>query len=794
MKKNKKQKSKQLQKTNKNIQKKRKPPVKTQKKKRKTAIKPDFLSSEEKKRQKNINRIAAAVIFVLTFILYANTISYEYVLDDKAVITNNQYTKKGISGIGEILGADIFTGIKASKKDYVAGGRYRPLSLVTFAIEWELSADYEITDASMAQMAQNNVPKAALEKIKKLKGERHSDKEVIKKKIMQIAGNEIPPSKRQFVYGAIEFEGRNPALSHIINILMYAFTGILIFIILNRLFSYISKERLTPRGFNSKFPWYLSVPFITTLIYMVHPLHTEVITNIKGRDEIMVFMFSMITLWFVIRYYESLKIYHLLAAFATFFLAFLSKENAVTYVALIPLTIYFFLPERPVKQNTRVYTAIFSVLVLATILFLIQRYRVIGSFTTEPTQDLMNDPFLYTTFGERYATIFYTLGLYLKLLFYPHPLTFDYYPYHIPIINWLDFRAIIPLLIYLALGAYSVWGLIKKDIIAYGIWFYLITFSIVSNIVFPIGAFLSERFMYISSLGFCLVIAYLLVYKIPDFINQKTKFSLSRNKYMTAVSVFIVLFALAFSLKTIIRNTAWKDEYTLFTTDVKTSPLGAKSNYAAGFAYIEKAKKVEDEAEKMKLFEKGISYLNNALIVHPKYENVLLYMANVYYEIPKDYEKSIENYLKVLELFPTYNKAYNYILWILKNHPKPIPLEYRINTYIQLYRINPNRIEVCFNLGVLYFKEKKEVNKSLKYLQRAAKLNPKNPDVQKLLGVVYGRINRFDKAVTHFEQAALLNPKDANVFKNLAITYQQLGNTEKAQINMQRYNILRQKK
>ena len=56
----------------------------------------------------------------------------------------------------------------------------------------------------------------------------------------------------------------------------------------------------------------------------------------------------------------------------------------------------------------------------------------------------MNNPFLkiegnqWVPFSgaEKMATIFYTLGYYIKLLLVPHPLTHDYYPRHIDIMNW----------------------------------------------------------------------------------------------------------------------------------------------------------------------------------------------------------------------------------------------------------------------------------------------------------------------------------------------------------------------
>src|SRR5688572_4903251 len=69
---------------------------------------------------------------LIAFALYANTITHDYVLDDSGAITNNLFVQKGIQGIPELLTVDLW------HFDNVNLGYYRPLSLVTFALEYEL--------------------------------------------------------------------------------------------------------------------------------------------------------------------------------------------------------------------------------------------------------------------------------------------------------------------------------------------------------------------------------------------------------------------------------------------------------------------------------------------------------------------------------------------------------------------------------------------------------------------------------------------------------------------------------
>ena len=93
----------------------------------------DVKISEAKAGQNNNNKIIA-LIFCFGFILYANTLFNDFALDDKLAITDNEFTKSGFAGIPDILKTDYFTGFYGKKTGYVTGGRYRPLSLVTFAI------------------------------------------------------------------------------------------------------------------------------------------------------------------------------------------------------------------------------------------------------------------------------------------------------------------------------------------------------------------------------------------------------------------------------------------------------------------------------------------------------------------------------------------------------------------------------------------------------------------------------------------------------------------------------------
>jgi protein O-mannosyl-transferase len=640
--------------------------------------------------------LPSMIIVAFTFILYANTITNDYALDDLIVINGNAFTKKGFNGLKEIFSYDSFTGFFGKQKKLVAGGRYRPLSMATFAIEYGIFKDFR------------------------------------------------------------------PGFSHFLNIVFYALTGILLFLILSRL--------IKPHKNKNK-NWYMGIPFIATLIFLAHPVHTEVVANIKGRDEIFALMFSLLTVWLVLLYIEKKKLPHLLLAAISFFLGLLSKENTIMFLLIIPLTIYFFTTV-PLQKNV----VILLPMVIAALLFLYIRFLVLGYLnSSDLPRELLNNPFLDATTSQKYGTILFTLGLYLKLLFFPHPLTHDYNPYQVPLVDLADLRALIPLLlygvlIYLALKLYR-----KKHLVSYSILFYLITLFIVSNIIFTIGTFMNERFIYMPSVGFALIAAWFFVTVLPVYIKNAVQY-----KYILATALILVL--LLFSIATIARNKAWKDDFTLFTTDVKTSVNSTKCNTSAGGKYFEKAQKETDTVLKNQDLQMSEQYLNRAIKIYPGNKNCLLFLGNIDAVYHKDYKGAIGKYLEVIALDGYNENAFNNTLAILNNLDNAKEADYKISICNTLGKVNPNSGELTYVLGKLYGQFKGNLDTAEYFFRRAIEILPDNAAPYKDLGVLYGMQRKYDKAIAVFKKAAELDPKDEQVRQNLAITYQMIEQTKNASL------------
>lgn len=634
------------------------------------------------KKTKTVYALIAAVCFVL----YANTLGNEYALDDAIAITSNSFTKSGFAGIPDLFNYDTFTGFFGTTKELVAGGRYRPLSLVTFAIEWQLF-------------------------------------------------------------------GENPGVSHFINILLYALTGIILWQLL---------LRLRPDESNV---WFLSLPLVVVLLFLAHPLHTEVVANIKGRDDIMALLGSLLAWKYSLDYLDGKGFKYGLYSGLALFGGLLSKENAITFLAVIPMAHYFF-TEKSIPKIAKNWIP----LILGAVVFLALRYAVIGFPKTEVATELMNNPFLGMSGSEKFATIIYTLGIYLKLLFFPHPLTYDYYPYHIPITGLSDLRFILSAVLYVALGVFALIRLPKKDAISFGILYFFATMTIVSNLFFPIGVFMNERFAYMSSVGWALVVGVLLIDRLPGLLK-----SASGGK----VPQYLLIAVLAgFSIKTIARNPNWKNDFTLFQHDVKISKNSAKSNVTAGGSLIDAADLVRDPQQQKSMYQEAIGYLDKALEIHPDYVDALLLRGNAQYKLYQDEKGTLEYYFRILDIAPeNVNVPRN--IQVVMNGSKDYAL--KAQAYERYLTYQPNNFDMLILLGQVYGRNLNQMDKALNAFERAVQVNPNDVRGYKNLGTVYGIQERYQEAIDVLLKAEEIAPRDAEVITNLAITYKRLGNDERSQ-------------
>lgn len=596
--------------------------------------------------------IPSLLLLALSFALYYIGMNYGYVLDDEMTYWKNDYVQKGLAGIGQIFTTDSFMGFFKEQRFLLEGGRYRPLSLATFAME-------------------------------------------------------------------VEFFGTGKlAVGHFFNMLLYGLTGVLMYRILLGLFPVKEGGR-----------WNFSLAFIASMLYMLHPLHVECVENIKGRDEILALLGGLGALWATLKYYDTKGWWWLLLSAVSLLLGMFSKENALTFVVVIPLTVWFFTPVslQRVLLNT-------LPLLLAAAVFIWARYNALG-YWLNPGKvsgtDIMNYPFYGMTGNEHYATIFLTLGWYLKLLFIPHPLTIDYYPYHVPKVSWSDWRALLGLALNLGMGIWALWNLRKRSIPAYAILFYLLTLSIVSNLFVSVGTFMNERFLYMPSFGFCLLAGWFFARKLPEWIKEKPD-----SAYPLGMIILAAIAGL-FAYRVVTRIPDWQSVLTLNQSAVKVSEGSARSHcfYTTGL-YEERYTGEKNQAERKRLVEEMEYHVKRSLEINPNYGAALIMNFNVAaarFEIDHQLDKFFHVAEDVVEKIP-YNPT----------------LRKNLDAYLKyLDGSNADKyMSFCYRVGYEFFwKQKHDGEAALYFLEFA--LNRQYEDIRTLESMA-----EISEALGKKEQAA----------------------------------------
>ncbi|MCW3102744.1 MAG: hypothetical protein JWO09_1184 [Bacteroidetes bacterium] len=604
------------------------------------------------------------IIAVFSFILYANTLRHEFVLDDNSVIKENTMTQGGVSSLKAIFSSAYRAGYPNAENNL-----YRPLSKAMFAVEWQLSPD-------------------------------------------------------------------NPHIHHFVNVLLYALACVLLFIVLSRW---------------TKINIY--VLFITALIFAAHPIHTEVVANIKSRDEILTMLFLLLSLNAALNHLSNQKALSLIAYLFCFFLALLSKESAIVFIAIVPLFIYFF-TEFPLKKNLLLTFAAAGV----AIIYLLIHKSVIGSIGLSNIPAIDNSLLITDNIFLQKATAIMIMGRYLLLLIFPHPLSSDYSFNTIPIVSGAgDPAFLIALLIHVFLLTYAIKKIKGKHLLSFCILFYLVSMSIASNIFMTIGTHLAERLLFLPSIAYCLALSYLACKLFK--INTATATNLSAF-FRTAkpYSFLTAALLLLFTFKTTARNKDWRSNGVLFEKDLQTVPNSAHMlmYYTDHLLKKENLDKLSPEARQAQLI-KAKGYIEKALKIYELFPDAHYLSGRAHYEL-KDYESAYREYFRALSLNP--GKA--------------------------MYHNNAGTS--LFSLG--------RYPEAAKEFETAMQLNPADPDPPFNLGSAYGAmgegyrqkndmenaVKMFNIAIPNFQKAIRMKPDYKSAYQFLGATYMNMGDTVNGKI------------
>ena len=510
--------------------------------------------------------------------------------------------------------------------------------------------------------------------------------------------------------------GFNPKISHTINLLIFAVLMIALFLLLRRVFNTFS----------------VYIPFFIVLLFALHPIHTEVVASVKSRDELMGFLFSALCTLQSFKYIDSGKMKYLIFSGIFFFLALLSKETPITFVAIVPMTIYFFRS----ASTKQIITALVPYLVVAAV-YMVMRSLFIES-DGEKVRILVNNNALMAagSYGEKLATAMFIQLKYIILLVFPYSLSYDYSYNQIPIIGFSDVKALAALLVAIGLLVYAFMGFKKKSVYSYCILFYLGSAALTSNIFVDIGATMAERFVFTASLGFCIAVVFL----VANLLKTDT----AKLNYANGSKVFFVLIGISalYSVKTFAQNGVWKNNLALYESGGETAPNSWRAQYLLGVEYAKYISVQNTPQEKKEMFNKAMEHLNHS--------NAILNNQDVYL-------------IKAL----TFDMVGGYD-------------DSALASYQAITRFEPDNEKALNGIGGVYLRAN-HFQEAIDVLSKVVAKDSTYSDALANLGAAYGNSGRFQEAIKYYLRVVKINPdQPSNVLMSMTNLYQVLGDSANA--------------
>ncbi|MGZ3864553.1 MAG: tetratricopeptide repeat protein [Bacteroidia bacterium] len=620
-----------------------------------------------------------AILAIIGFAFYINTVQNEFALDDGIAIHQNSYVMEGVSGIGKIMTKDAYDSFykNMNAQAQLSGGRYRPLSLVTFAIEQEF----------IGKFPEGKIPQNSWD----LNGNHKTDVE--------------EDINQDGLWNINDTYAKGASMRHFNNVWLYILAILLIYSLFK----------------NHMFTQYPDLAFLAALFFCIHPVHTEVVANTKSRDEILSILFIALTFINIFRYKETKQIKYVGWTMVNCFLALLSKEYAVTLIAVIPVTLFLFDKEFSLKK----YGFMLAAVGFAFFIYFSLRFSSTVIKSPVPDKEVLNNPYLFAKPTQKVATIIFVWLKYLVLLFFPAVLSSDYSFNSIPYRNLTSIETIASFFIYVGLVVLAFNLVRKKHPAAWGLLFFFSNFLMICNLLFPIGATMGERLIFHSSLGWAVCIAWL--------------FTETGKKYFTSVKVHravlisaTVIITCLFGWRTITRNMDWKNDITLFAlSDVKTMPNSVLCLGNAGARYIDLAERPANKAQEKELLNKAKSYLTYSLTLHPKYVNGYLNLGYAEFKL-HDFNKAEEIWMKAYQLYPSEPHLTQYFSALGSVYVQQAFADARENKlgnsqywFQRATKICPNDSQLWYNLGGVSY-TLKDYAKAKEAFTRCLQIDPNN--------------------------------------------------------------------
>ncbi len=522
--------------------------------------------------------------------------------------------------------------------------------------------------------------------------------------------------------------GQNPFISHLVNLLLYSITVWLLFCVLLDLFE------------DNKY--HFQFAFITAFIFLIHPIHSEVINNLKCRDELLAFLFGIFALYFTLKAYKKPNFKSIFLILLFLGLGLLSKRSSILFFAVIPLCLILF-------RRTNIKLIITSAVALTFIYYAVALIK--NRLVTEKSVRFFyhfENP-LYTnpvTFLQKIIIAFKTLGFYIKFLIFPFPFR-NYYGF-----NTFDLSSSLNVyffigVIFLIIAGYFIFKL-KNKILLFSVLLFLGLIVPFVNFGTPAPGILAERFAYFSSFGFSLILAcvFIQLFKNISYYSVSQLFS-KPLVYLSSIAILCMVYSWN-------RNKDWYNKLTLFESDIEYQENSAKANSLMANEYFELLRTPNKKYPGNVLVQKCIKYYTQAVkndsSIYSAYNNV----GVVYYSFLKDMPNAKKYFSLAIRHRPLYSQAYENIGNCYKQEKN---IKKALECYKKAIVINPKQYS-AFMAAINMSFENKLYNQSINFIQIAYTQFPNSYELTAQEANCYFMKKDTVTALQKYDEAYNLNP------------------------------------
>jgi Tfp pilus assembly protein PilF len=433
--------------------------------------------------------------------------------------------------------------------------------------------------------------------------------------------------------------------------------------------------------------------FFTSLLFIVHPVHVEAVTYISGRADPLGFIFAVLCLSFYVKYTNIKSAKALITVGLLYVLAIFAKESFLIIPVLALLYHHFFGKKLDIKK--------FTALLAITFFYIVLRLTLLNSLLPDATRS--------HTFFQRLPGAFVAIADYLRILTLPLNLHMEYGS---KLFSFSDPKAVAGIIALSLLLFISAKGKDRNRLISFSIaWFFIALLPVLN--IFPVNAYMAEHWLYLPSVGFFLILAWLL-----NILYRREK-----SKILSIILMSVL--ALFYSYLTVKQNLYWKEPIDFYERTLRYSPDSARIYVNLGILY-RKNNRIE---ESIKLYKK-------ALTLEPNSAETYNNLGVAYDDVGKE-DKAMASFEMAIKLDPEYSDAYN-------------------------------------NLGFIYYKRGMG-GKAMAIFKKVTELNPFHANAYNNLGAVHKNMGEYEKAIICFKRAIELDPQYTNARRNLEDTYREVG-------------------